>query len=95
MLDGEEEQYRLNEKGKDLCIKLLSGATPSELGMDFAQAFMLLASLSSSSANALEDKGNELNPEFKQRLIEFRKQVMDLAKMFKDAAIASGEFPDE
>jgi len=94
IFDSEDGQYRLTKTAKEFCKKLLNGATPSELGMDFADAFILLAALSSSLANDIEKQESRLGPEFRQRLIEFTEQVKDLAKMFKDAAIISGQFPE-
>lgn len=93
-LDSKGEQYRLTRTGKELCRKLLDGVTPSELGVDFADAFILLAALSSGFANDIEKEESTLEPEFRQRLIEFTEQVKDLAKVFKDAAVISGEFPE-
>ena len=76
---------RLTKKGREDCFKLMSGATPADLGLGMAEAAVLLATVSASITEGLERSGDELDFDERQELTEYRDRLRRLARLMWEA----------
>lgn len=83
--------FKLTKRGSEICVKLVEGATPSELGLELGAAFFILAGFTIVLGDRLKTEEAQLNPEFKRAIEEYIEKAKNLANIFKEASQLSGE----
>ena len=92
----DNERYRLTDKGKENCLKMIDGIAPSELGYDFSEAAVIMSAFVITIKMGLTemDKEKNCNHELKSELTELLKKANDLKKSFLEAARITKEWPE-
>ena len=93
MSKEKNNKFIITEKRKVACYKLLQGTKPSELGLEFNDAAILLTSFELMIKDQLEfmEKNNEHNPEKRATLTSIIQKAEELNQFFAEAAILTGE----
>lgn len=88
-----EDRYIITESKKVACYKLLQGAKPSELGLDFNESADLLTSFELMLKDQLQfmESSKENNPQKRETLIDIMNKAIELRQFFAEAARLTGE----
>ncbi len=93
MSKEDDDKFIITEKKKVACYQLLRGTKPSELGLGFNDAAILLTSFELMIKDQLQfmDGSGENNPEKKETLTGIMRKAAELKQFFAEAAILTGE----
>ena len=93
MSKEDDDKFIITEKKKVVCYQLLRGAKPSELGLGFNDAAILLTSFELMIKDQLQfmEGSGEKNPEKKETLTGIMQKAVELKQFFDEAARLTGE----
>ncbi len=89
---NDSKVYTLSAKGEKVCLKMINGAAPSDIGISLTEASLFLWLFSKKCKRRLE-RNWFLDDELRGELVRLIGKAGILGEMYGEAAVLSGETP--